>query len=403
MDGKVRHCAESPPPPAQRATAGGGREVGLSRRQALKLSAAAVATAALAACGAQPQSQAVTPRRNTAASKADGRILFAKVQTIENGGKDDGLYYLENGGKVRKVLSKAEGDYALQYPRWSPDGKQIAFVRAGDRGIYSDLWIGGVDNLTSARQITKFKSGIAHNNNVDAEGRYVTDSAIVAGVSWSSGGNFITFTSDKGYGAMRPWTLEKPDDPPTLQTLHVITATAGFSPANAGFNFHIDNTVIAPDGGAMAFVALWAQADNYANKQSQISVLDFGTKKHAQLTDVPAFKWGAYDPAFSPDGQYIAFAGRPDYRVNDLYIMTRDGKNQVQITTTGAARAPVWSPDGKKLAFLAAFEGAQFNIYVMDVTPAAPGTPLTAANFGKPEKLTDEKGIDARSGLSWIV
>jgi hypothetical protein len=37
----------------------------------------------------------------------------------------------------------------------------------------------------------------------------------------------------------------------------------------------------------------------------------------------------------------------------------------------------------------------------MDVTPAAPGTPLTAANFGKPEKLTDEQGIDAPSGLSW--
>jgi hypothetical protein len=37
----------------------------------------------------------------------------------------------------------------------------------------------------------------------------------------------------------------------------------------------------------------------------------------------------------------------------------------------------------------------------MEVTPPAPGTPFTAANFGKPQKLTDEKGIDARSGLSW--
>ena len=202
---------------------------------------------------------------------------------------------------------------------------------------------------------------------------------------------------------MRPWTLEKPDVPPTPQTLHLITATAGFSPANAGINFHIDTTNNAPDGGTMAFVGLWAQADNYANKQTQIYLLDFGTKKYAQLTDLPMFQWGAYDPAFSPDGQYIAFAGRPDYRVNDLFIMTRDGKNQAQITTTGAARAPVWSPDGKKIAFLAAFEGAQFNLYVMDVSPAAPGTPLAAANFSKPEKLTDEKGIDARSGLSWTA
>ena len=202
---------------------------------------------------------------------------------------------------------------------------------------------------------------------------------------------------------MRPWTLEKPDDPPTAQTLHVITATQGFSPPNAGVDFHIDNTALAPDGSAMAFSGLWAQADNYANKQTQIYSLDFGTKKYAQLTDLPKFNWGAYDPAFSPDGQYIAFAARPDYRINDLYVMTRDGKNPVQITTTGAARSPVWSPDGKKLAFLAAFEGAQFNIYVMDVTPAVPGTPLGTANFSKPQKLTDEKGIDASSGLSWTT
>jgi TolB protein len=377
----------------------------VSRRQALKISAAAVASAALAACGAAPQQspplQAITPRRNTAASKADGRILFAKVRMADNGGKDDGIYSLDNA-KVRKVLSKADGDDALEYPVWSPDGTQIAFARAGDRGIFSDLWIMGTDGA-NPRRITDFQSKIAHKNNVNAEEQYVGDSSIVAGLSWSQGGNFITFTSDKGYHAMRPWTYEHPDQPPSLANLHIITATQGFSPSNAGFNLHIDNTDCAPDGGAMAFVGLWAQPDDYSNKQTQIYLLDFGTKKYAQLTDMPAFKWGAYDPAFSPDGQFIAFAGRPDYRVNDLFIMTRDGKNQVQITQTGAARSPAWSPDGKKLAFLAAFEGAQFNIYVMDVAPAAPGTPLTAANFGKPEKLTDEKGIDARSGLSWTA
>jgi len=372
----------------------------LSRRQALRLSAAAVASAALAACGApRQQPQQAAPQRNTAASKADGRILFAKALTVDNGGKDDGIYVLENAGKPRKIIGKQEGDYALQYPCWSPDGSQIAYVRAGDRGIYSDLWIVNVNDLNNPRQITKFKSGIAHNNNVDAEGRYVKDSAIVAGVSWSQGGNFITFACDKNYPAMRPWIYEQPNDPPSAQTLHVITATQSFSPPNNYQQVHIDNTALAPDGNTMAFSALWQAVDN-PNKLTQIYLLDIPTRKYPLLTSLP---WGAYDPAFSPDGQYIAFAGRPDYRVNDIYVMTRDGKNQVQITTTGAACAPVWSPDGKKLAFLAAFEGAQFNVYTMDVTPAAPGTPLAAANFGKPDKITDEKGIDSRSGLSWTM
>ncbi len=372
----------------------------VSRRQALKISAATVISATLAACGApQQQAPAIVPQRNTAASKADGRILFAKVRMADNGGKDDGLYSLDNA-KVRKILSKANGDDALEYPCWSPDGKQIAFARAGDQGIFSDLWIMNADTL-NPRRITDFQSKIVHKNNVNAEKDYVSDSSIVAGLSWSQGGNFITLASDKGYHAMRPWIFENPDQPPSLPNLHVITATQFFSPANGGINFHIDSTDTAPDGKTMAFVGLWVQPDDAANKQTQIYVLDFGTKKYsAPLTTMP---WGAYDPAFSPDGQSIAFAGRPDYRINDLFIMTRDGKNQTQITNTGAARFPVWSPDGKKLAFLAAFEGAQFNIYVMDVSLPALGTPLTAPNFSKPEKLTDEKGIDARSGLSWSL
>jgi len=342
--------------------------------------------------------QVISPRQNTAASKADGRILFAKVRMADNGGKDDGIYVLDNA-RVRKILSKADGDDALAYPCWSPDGRQIAFARAGDQGNFSDLWIMNADT-SNLRRITDFQSKIAHKNNVNAEKVYVSDSAIVAGISWSQGSNAITFACDKAYGAMRPWIVEDANDLTPAKT-HVIPATASFSSIPTGPFLHIDTTALAPDGSVMAFVGAWVQPDDNANKQTQISLLDFGTRKYsAPLTTM---HWGAYDPAFSPDGQQIAFAGRSDYRVNDLFVMTRDGKNQTQITNVGAARSPVWSPDGKKLAFLAAFEGAQFNIYVMDVSLPAPGTPLTAANFSKPEKLTDEKGIDARSGLSWSL
>ncbi len=375
--------------------------VRLSRRQVLSLSAVGTVTALLAACGA-PQGTSAPQTVNVGASKVDGRILFAKVRMTDNGGKDDGIYSLDTG-TVRKILSKADGDDALEYPRWSPDGKQIAFARAGDQGIFSDLWLMNADT-SNPRRITDFQSKIAHKNNVDAEGKYVEDSSIVAGLSWSQGGNFITFASNKANpsGAMRPWTLEHPDQPPVQPVnLHPIGATENFSPPGIFPPRHIDTTALAPDGSVMAFSAIWVQPDDATNKRTQIYLLDFGTKKYsAPLTTM---QWGAYDPAFSPDGQQIAFAGRPDKRIDDIFIMTRDGKNQTQITNTGAASAPVWSPDGKKLAFLAAFEGAQFNIYVMDVSLPAPGTPLTAANFSTPEKLTDEKGIDARSGLSWTV
>jgi Tol biopolymer transport system component len=372
----------------------------LSRRGVLKLAGAGAVAAALAACGAE-SGPGVAPRRNAGAAKTDGRILFAKANTIENGGKDDGIWVLDNG-KARKLVGKQNDDYALQYPRWSPDGSQIAYARYQDRGIYANLWIMNADG-TNNRRITDFQSKIPHQNNVDAEGKYVTYSGIVAGISWSKGGNFITFISDfaNDTGAMRPWTYESPDQPPTLQNLHVLGATANFNPPGTFPILHIDDTELAPDGNAMAFVGRWIQPDDWTNRQTQLYLLDIGTKKHTQLTDMPQFKWGAYDPAFSPDGQTIVFTGRPDYRVNDLFVMTRDGKNATQITQTGAARSPVWSPDGKRLAFVNGTQGGQFAISIMDVTPPPPGTPYGAANFGRPDTVSDESGIDARSGLSW--
>ncbi len=364
------------------------RDVKLSRRQVLSLSAVGMVTAALAACGATqgtPTPQTV----NVGASKADGRLLFAKAHT-NNGGNDDGIYLIENAGKSRKVIGKAGEDYALQYPRWSPDGIRIAFVRAGDGGNYSDLWIANGDG-TNPRRLTDFKSKIAHANNVGLQGQYIHDSGVVVGVAWSRA-DFLTFASDKGNRTdpsgiriPRPWVVEDPNDP----------AKVRFIPATQAVD-DVDNTALSADGNAMAFSSLWQASDTGA-KGTQIFLLDFTTKKVTQLTSMTL---GAYDPAFSPDGQYITFTGRPDKNLGDLYLITRDGKNQVQITSTGAARAPVWSPDGRKLAFLGGFEGAQFNIYVMDFNPT-PGTPIAAVNFGKHEKITDEKGIDARSSLSW--
>ena len=111
---------------------------------------------------------------------------------------------------------------------------------------------------------------------MDAEGAYVKDSAIVAGLAWSKAG-FITFSSDRKYPALRPWIVENPDDPTSA---HVVVATQNFSPPTAPYT-HIDNTALAADGSAMAFVALWAQPDNYANRQTQIYLLTSGRRNTA--------------------------------------------------------------------------------------------------------------------------
>jgi Tol biopolymer transport system component len=61
------------------------------------------------------------------------------------------------------------------------------------------------------------------------------------------------------------------------------------------------------------------------------------------------------DPALSPDGSRIAYCSSRDDIYSQIYLMNADGSGQKRITNikTGDACGPVWSHDGKKIAFYA--------------------------------------------------
>ncbi len=70
--------------------------------------------------------------------------------------------------------------------------------------------------------------------------------------------------------------------------------------------------------------------------------------------------WMRY-PAISPDGSQIAFSYK-----GDVYKVNSDGGTAVRLTTLEAFDSnPVWSPDGKKIAFVSDREGGLKDIYVM--------------------------------------
>lgn len=87
----------------------------------------------------------------------------------------------------------------------------------------------------------------------------------------------------------------------------------------------------------------------------------------------------------SPDGSMIAFViSKPDIENNhstsQIYLMTSEGKDIRQITTTGDHNfSPKWSPDGLKLAFISTREGCS-QIYVLSFLG------------GEPNQITEMKG-----------
>ncbi len=73
------------------------------------------------------------------------------------------------------------------------------------------------------------------------------------------------------------------------------------------------------------------------------------------------------DPAWSPDGQKIAFMSARDGNL-EIYVMDADGTNQTRLTKDATGDTfPAWSPDGQKIAFTANRDGNS-EIYVMDAT-----------------------------------
>src|SRR5215207_11733311 len=76
-----------------------------------------------------------------------------------------------------------------------------------------------------------------------------------------------------------------------------------------------------------------------------------------------------YDPAWSSDGQKIAFTREEKSTgwYGEIYIMDPNGRHLTRLTNTPLEHdiTPAWSPDGQKIAFVSGY-----NIYVMDTDPS---------------------------------
>jgi dipeptidyl aminopeptidase/acylaminoacyl peptidase len=275
----------------------------------------------------------------------DGRLVVYVVESLndERDAYQTDVWLVPTaGGEARPLASSPVADDA---PRWSPDGKWVAFLSERPRPGASPDEAG-----EAKRQIWIIRPD-------GGEAVPLTSApGAVSDFEWSADGRQVAFLAREPKSEDRRRREKEKDD-------------------------------------------AWTPSELYP--WNRLWMIDVAARQPRQLTTGEIHVTGL---SLSPDGRTVAFAGQPTPRIpdrfrSDLYtIPTAGGVPAPLVARRGADGAPAWSPDGKWIAFVSQ-DGRDEDWYTnstVSVVPPAGGAPraLTVS-------LDEQVGGLFGSGLEW--
>jgi Tol biopolymer transport system component len=292
-------------------------------------------------------------------SPGGGRIAFLSRR---DGGKD--VYVVSADGSGQRRLTR-DARYPAT-PAWSPDGRKIAFE--GGPYALSGVYVVNADGSgqrrlarngnapawsPDGRTIAFFSDSKIYLMNADgSEHRPLTRPIGGRSLAWSPDGRKLAFLSAGGCGQGCFSLYVVNSDGSRLRNLTGKLA-AGAGPGRGPAS----DPAWSPDGQKIAFVRL------NAGLGEPIYVVKADGSGLRNQTPKPVAANAA--PAWSPDGRKIAFVSDRDGN-SEIYVMNGNGSGQRSLTRNPAFDAdPAWSPDGRKIAFVSNRDGS-YGIYVMN-------------------------------------
>jgi acylaminoacyl-peptidase len=266
-----------------------------------------------------------------------------------------------DGTDHRPLTSGNRSDHS---PRWSPDGRRLAYVSADDNR-HAQIFVRWMDTGQTA-QVTSLLQA-------------------PRGITWSPDGRLLAFTlfvPDKPvpFASMpdKPEGARWADPPRVIQKLvyradgegylqpghtHLFVVSAdGGAPRQLtqGAFDHGGHPAWMPEGKSLLVTANRREDAEYEPFDTEIYEVALADGAIRALTDR---RGPDHSPAVSPDGTLIAYTGFDDryqgYQLTRLYVMNRDGSGS-RLLTGGYDRdieAPAWSRDGRGIYFATADRG----------------------------------------------
>lgn len=275
-------------------------------------------------------------------SPTDDWIVFSDAPAP---GQPTSLYLVSPTTAEKRLLAQTTvtntsgGD---SRPRYSEDGKTIAFVRTSTdsaEDLFSIPSSGG-----TATQLT-------------------FDKARIDGLSWSEDGESIIFASGRT-GGSSIWRIPAEGGAEVDVGLRAEEYIAGLD--------------IAPHGDRMAYAT-----NSFDTNIWKMDLTNRGTRATDMRPLITSTRID-WSPAYSRDGKKIAFISTRSGNF-EIWTCDGDGSNAQQITNLGGpiVDSPAWSPDGEWITFSATTNAsAQINVVSADGGAPRTLTSGSAENFG---------------------